>query len=136
MKFSCTLATLRAKLDSMEELFGDKIKAEYIYYNGFVTVSRGNIVEIRHQAYNYLLRFPTIGAVLRKGDVCNWYIKEQYMEPRKPAVFWCSEDGRVVYMCAERIDDLFECYAAEENVSDEELDDLECVIETEFEPEI
>lgn len=29
MKFSCTLATLRAKLDSMEDLFGDKIKAEF-----------------------------------------------------------------------------------------------------------
>ena len=136
MKFSCTLGTLRTKLDSMEDLFGDKIKAEYVRYNGSVTVSRGNIVEIRHQAYNFILRFPSIGVVLRKGDVCNWYIKEQYMEPRKPAVFRCSDDGRIEYYCAQRIDDLFECYAAEESVSDEELDDLECVIETEFEADV
>ena len=133
MKFSCTLGTLRAKLDSMEDLFGDKIKAEFVSYNGSVTVRKGRDDELRHQAYNYLLRFPSIGLVLRLGDVCWWYEEEQRKELRNPAVFWCSDDGSVEYLCAQRIDDLFECYAAEENVSDEELDDLECVIETEFE---
>lgn len=136
MKFSCTLGTLRAKLDSMEDLFGDKIKAEFVSYNGSVTVRKDDREELRHQAYNYLLRFPNLGFVLRLGDVCWWYEEEQRKELRNPAVFWCSDDGRVEYYCAQRIDDLFECYAAEENVSDEELDDLECVIETEFEAEV
>ena len=80
MKFSCTLGTLRAKLDSMEDLFGDKIKAEFVSYNGSVTVRKDDREELRHQAYNYLLRFPNLGFVLRLGDVCWWYEEEQRKE--------------------------------------------------------
>ena len=76
--FRCTLGELDDKLWRLMFLFDDKVRLNYILYNGsptYMICSNGR--ETRHQVFNYLLRFPSLGLVLREGCDCSWHEDEQ-----------------------------------------------------------
>lgn len=138
MKFSCTLGTLREKLESIEVLFGDKITLDYIYYDGSPTYFIGaNGSECRHQVFNYLLRFPSLGLVLREGYDCSWHEDEQKLYQWEQILYICSQDGDIEDICfdCDNVDEFIEWYVKTEHIEVGDQKNIECVIETEFEPD-
>ena len=134
MKFSCTLGTLREKLGSMEELFGYKITLDYIYYDGSPTYHYGaNGSESRRQVYNYMVSVPSLGLEFREGFDCCWHEDEQKLYQWERVTFVEDEQDNSSYVYDVTVEELVEWYVREKNIKVEDINSIECVIETEFE---
>ena len=136
MRFHCTVWTLREKLDSMKDLFGDKIALDYIYYDGSPTYFVGaNGSENRYQTYNYLISVPSLGLVFREGFDCIWEEAEQKLYQWERVTFVEDEQDNSSHVCDDTVEELVEWYVREKNIEVGDINDIECVIETEFEPD-
>ena len=137
MRFHCTVGTLREKLDSMMDLFGDKITLDYIYYDGSPTYSYGaNGGESRYQVYNYMVSVPSLGLVFREGFDCIWEEAEQKLYQWESVTFVSDSSDGSSHVCDDWIEELVEWYLREKNMEVPDINSIECVIETEFEPDV
>ena len=136
MRFHCTVGTLREKLDSMKDLFGDKIALDYIYYDGSPTYYYGaNGSESRYQVYNYMVSVPSLGLEFREGFDCCWHEDEQKLYQWERVTFVEDEQDNSSYVYDVTVEELVEWYVREKNIEVGDINDIECVIETEFEPD-
>ncbi|MBR3668232.1 MAG: hypothetical protein IKN66_13945 [Ruminococcus sp.] len=135
--FRCTLGDLDEKLYRLMFLFDDKVKLDYILYDGSPTYFIGaNGSECRHQVFNYLLRFPSLGLVLREGYDCSWHEDEQKLYQLNQALYVCSQDGEIEHICFDTVDELINWYVKTEHIEIEDQNNIECVIEMEFEADV
>ena len=137
--FRCTLGELDDKLWRLMFLFDDKVRLDYILYNGSPTYMICSIGrETRHQVFNYLLRFPALGLVLREGYDCCWHEDEQKLYQWEQILYICSQDGDIEDICfdCDNVDEFIEWYVKTEHIEVGDQKNIECVIETEFEAEV
>ena len=137
MRFHCTVGTLREKLDSMKDLFENKITLDYIYYDGSPTYSYGaNGGESRYQVYNYTVSVPSLGLVFREGFDCIWEEAEQKLYQWERVTFVEDEQDNSSHVYDVTVEELVEWYVREKNIEVGDINDIECVIETGFEADV
>ena len=134
MRFNCTVGTLREKLDSMKDLFENKITLDYIYYDGSPTYYYGaNGSESRYQVYNYKVSVPSLGLEFREGFDCTWEEVEQKLYQWESVTFVSDSSDDSSHVCDDWIEELVEWCVRKNNIKVEDINSIECVIETEFE---